>query len=333
MNADTAVVLVMPKILYINTHAARYGWYFGHRMPKGYRLAARVWGSGLIDRTRTLPSGFPPEIIYPVPRITNRDRDEIVTNLNTLCDDRGLQIIEEAINSQKQVEVLWSGGIDSTAALVGTIKAATELDVMDRVEVLLTDESVKEYPNFYDRFVRPLRFRFVSAPVTSYLNPDRLIVTGEFGDQIFGSAKAAKYVHDGRAFEDYRRAFGPILREALGSFGEADIVLEYVEPLLHACPIRLRTIFDAFWWINFSLKWQIVGLRLAVFRVTDIRRTFQALRHFFSDPSFQIWSFQNHDKKIHDTWETYKIKYRSRIIFSNLPGMTSIGVPRSKWPL
>jgi hypothetical protein len=313
VRASVAATVMMPKILYINTHAARYGWYFGHRMPKGYRLAARFWGSGLIDRTRTLHTGFPTRIIYPIPQFIPNGTVGAGSNLSSLCDERARKILQEAIDTQREIEVLWSGGIDSTAALVATIKAATALGATQQLEVLLTNESIDEYPTFYNRFVKPLRHRFVSAPVTSYLNPSRLIITGEFGDQIFGSAKAEKYVQDGRAFETYNSTFGPILTEALGSRVKADIVLEYVEPLLHACPIALRTIFDAFWWINFSLKWQIVGLRLAVFRVSDVRQTFEALRHFFSDPSFQTWSFQNHNVKIQGSWETYKMPLKEYI--------------------
>jgi hypothetical protein len=299
------------KILYINTHAARYGWYFGRRMPRGYSLAAKFWGSGLIDRTKTLYTGFPYQSLYPLPSFSSTTPP---SDIGVLCDHMGMRLTHEAINAQRKIQIFWSGGIDSTAAAVGIIKAATQLDCLDRqVEFVLTEESTKEYPEFYTRFIKPLRHKFVTAPVTSHFSPRNLIVTGEHGDQIFGSAKAEAYVADGRAFKSFESVLPEILTETLGASADADTVIQYIEPLLRACPIKLKTIFDAFWWINFSCKWQIVGLRLAVFRVTDVRASFEALRHFFTHPSFQEWSLSNHDKKIQGSWQSYKMPLKDYI--------------------
>jgi hypothetical protein len=282
-------------------------------MPKGYRLSAKFWGSGLIDRSNTLYTGFPYAVLYPLPaNVTHAIASRL--ELSALCDEMGRRLVQEAINSNKEVQVFWSGGIDSTAALVGIIKACTKLDYIEKgVRVLLSDDSVKEYPDFFTRFVKPMRHQFVSAPITSHVDPRKINVTGEHGDQIFGSAKAAVYVADGRAFRDYKAALPEILAEYLESTTDADILLQYIEPLFNACPIKLRTVFDAFWWINFSCKWQIVGLRLAVFRVTDVRATFDSLRHYFSHPSFQVWSLENSDKKINGTWESYKMPLKKYI--------------------
>lgn len=309
----SGVKSAMSRILYLNTHAARHGWYYGRRMPLGYRRAAKFWGSGLIDRSRTLYTGFPSASLYPIPLLRPQAVDAAGPTIDEICDQAAGRLLQEAINSGRRLDVLWSGGIDSTTALVAILRAAAAMDRLDLVEVLLTDESVKEYPEFFERFITPLSFRFVSAPVTAHLKPRRLTVTGEHGDQIFGSAKAEPYVADGRAFESYKIALPEILAESLGSNADADRVVDYIEPLLNACPIALHTIFDAFWWINFSLKWQIVGLRLAVFRVSDARRTFDSLRHFFSHPDFQLWSFRNHDKKIIDTWQSYKMPLKDYI--------------------
>jgi hypothetical protein len=279
-------------------------------MPKGYRLAAKFWGSGLIDRTQTLDLGFPYENLYPLP--VTQGMGPTLT-LDQLCDNMGRAILSEAAAAGKRIQILWSGGIDSTVAMVGLLKAAREQNSLDRLEILLTEESVKEYPAFYASYLKSLRPRFVTAPVTAHLDFKKLIVTGEHGDQIFGSARAARYVTDGRAFESHANLLPQILTETLGSPADADTVLRYLEPFFKMSPVPLRSVFDAFWWINFGLKWQIVGLRLAVFRVRDVRPVFQALRHYFTDPTFQLWSWANHDKKIKDTWESYKMPLKEYI--------------------
>jgi hypothetical protein len=75
--------MVASKILFINSHAARYGWYFGRRMPQGYRLAAKFWGSGLIDRTETLNTGFPYRNLYPLPAPAPPSGSVVATNYAT----------------------------------------------------------------------------------------------------------------------------------------------------------------------------------------------------------------------------------------------------------
>ena len=102
-----------------------------------------------------------------------------------------------------QVRVMWSGGIDSTAALVSLLRAAGEGNGgrAHRLVVVLDDESRAEYPRFYRETIagrlreEPRDERSVSA-IDGGGGP---VVTGELGDQLFGSDMCSKAFPEGRA--------------------------------------------------------------------------------------------------------------------------------------
>ena len=63
-------------------------------------------------------------------------------------------------------------------------------------------------------------------------------------------------------------------------------------------------IFDLYWWLNFSLKWQDVDSRM-IFTYTTCPK-WQSTLSFYNTEYFQKWSIVNHDIKHNGTWETYK---------------------------
>lgn len=296
------------RVLFLNRNAAKSKQILGQELSPLYRQAAKILGSGLIDRTRTLQTAFPYDIIDPIPGDAGS-----ALNLRDLMDQRAGSILNECRLEGKKIQLLWSGGIDSTAALVSFLRVIQGSD-LDYLELALSDGSIEEYPSFYDRFIRgKLAYNFVGGSLADSLNPDSLIVTGELGDQIFGSVKAAPYVDCGLVFEPWEDSLRAILNLE-SSVGPIDhLLLPYLEPLISKSPIPIKTGFDALWWINFTLKWQIVDLRLAVFSGHPVKAVAQNSRHFFNTLEFQQWAFQNHDQKIQKTWSSYKMPLKDYI--------------------
>jgi hypothetical protein len=100
-------------------------------------------------------------------------------------------------------------------------------------------------------------------------------------------------------------------------------VEHWLAPQLARCPFEIKTAFDLFWWLNFTMKWQHVSLRQWTRRRAlplemDSRWTRDGLemdslpgmQHFFMAPSFESWSLcpHNHSMKVGDPndWRTYK---------------------------
>ena len=83
---------------------------------------------------------------------------------------------------------------------------------------------------------------------------------------------------------------------------------QWIQPLLDKSPVKIITTFDILWWLNITLKWQHVVLRIFNFRKELKKEDFNSVDHFFRTDDFQKWSFANHENKLPDksNWATYK---------------------------
>ena len=287
--SDQATKVQEPQpVEFINAIAAACSSHQGFPIDDGYRYLVRFFGSALLDRTETLQPGFPYRILDPIPQPQANS-----LTLAELCDIRGRELIAEAQSKDCEINVLWSGGIDSTTALTALLKAASEYQEYERIHVFYSRSSVNEYPRFFKQRIQPkLRHRRI-RDVSQALNSETLIVTGEHGDQVFGSVLAGDYIRparwyrreDKRLFVPWQSVLLPILEERLKDLDDvsaATKAYEFLLPQLQQSPIELHSLFDVLWWINFSMKWQLVTLRLATHKRKHYAAIRQALRHFFS---------------------------------------------------
>jgi asparagine synthetase B (glutamine-hydrolysing) len=161
-----------------------------------YQDACRFFSCTLIDRTQTLETGLEFQILDPLEGLTPTSE-----NFDKICDQVGDQVVRQAVAAGKTVQLLWSGGIDSTTALVAIYKALEREDRLDTLHVLLSQESVQEYQRFFAEVIHPhLHYTIFKPPLYPYLDPQCLVVTGEHGDQLFGSDKLRPFVWSGEAF-------------------------------------------------------------------------------------------------------------------------------------
>ena len=187
---------------------------------------------------------------------------------------------------------MWSGGIDSTVALISLIKTGKT----ERINVLLSSASIEEYPLFFNSFIKDkLTYSVVEDPKLLF-NVKDINITGEIGDQIFGSAAILKAYDAGKLFNPYKEYI-------------SDKFLLKLEKQLTKCPIELKTTFDFLWWFNFSMKYQNVQLRI----YPSIQLPYGKVTHFFDTTDFQLWSMNNPDKKIKDTPASYKFTAKDYI--------------------
>ncbi|MDP8973425.1 MAG: hypothetical protein M3N45_09685, partial [Actinomycetota bacterium] len=114
------------------------------------------------------------------------------------------------------------------------------------------------------------------------------------------------HVRRGLGGVDYRDILPLVIAERLGSVRSAYRVYRYLEPVLAAAPVPIRTLFDAMWWLNFSLKWQDVTLRLPAGCGEQAGMVYASLRHFYRDDRFQIWSLAYGAERLPPVWARYK---------------------------
>jgi hypothetical protein len=289
-------------LIYVNPYLSTAGHIGRLELREEYVLTARFFFCGLIDRTSTLDTGFPYRVMDPIPA----PRAATAT-FAEICDEVGDELVAKAIADGKELQVLWSGGIDSTLVLICLLKAASRAGRTDLLEVVLTIDSVQEYPRFYAEVIKGrLRCLPAAHPVFSFLDDDKMIVTGEHGDQLFGSDYLSKYVPTGTAWLPYEDVLHLIVTGKLGDPRLADKVVEYLRPQIAKAPVPIVTLFDLYWWLNFSLKWQHVTMRTVIYKRTNARKTYDTLYHFYRDDRFQVWSMANRDKVIGADWTSYK---------------------------
>jgi hypothetical protein len=84
-------------------------------------------------------------------------------------------------------------------------------------------------------------------------------------------------------------------------------------PVLEAAPVPIGSLFDALWWLNFTLKWQDVHVRMVATRGADAPRLFSSLRHFFRTDPFQQWAMRHTPGRPVDRWIDYKLPAKTYV--------------------
>ncbi|MCS5595562.1 MAG: hypothetical protein NZ730_13590, partial [Porticoccaceae bacterium] len=147
-----------------------------------------------MDRTSTITSDC--SVLTPIPPISNKHLD-----YDTICDDRAKGLLKRSEDENLELRVAYSGGMDSTTALVGLLKFKGDYPNAD-IKVCMNQKSIDEYPWFYENHIKDkldvyMGETFAEEGVgenealglnfSQDTGKDYLVVTGELGDQIFGA--------------------------------------------------------------------------------------------------------------------------------------------------
>jgi hypothetical protein len=194
-------------------------------------------------------------------------------NFADLMESRAIQLINIAGN--RKIFVFWSGGLDSTGVLVALMKNCP----LDQIVVIMSDTSVVEAPVFFERYIKDkLEIQWMDygivAPHIRTGIAEGIVVTGEIGDQLFGTVN-----------------FEGVPDETLkGSWRDGISKDEYwqYKDLVEACPRELDNYADFLWWINYSVKYQQVQMRM----ILEVKNSVleQNTFHFFDSNDFNDWT-------------------------------------------
>jgi len=190
-----------------------------------------------------------------------------------LMESRAVKLISAA--GSRKIFVFWSGGLDSTGALVALIKNCP----LDQIVVVMSDKSVVEAPVFFERYIKDkIEIRWMEyglvAPHIRVGIAEGIVVTGECGDQLFGTVN-----------------FEGVPNELLEGHWRNGIrkgdYTDYVNTAL-ACPRDLDNYADFLWWTNYSIKYQHVQMRM----ILEVKNSIleQNTFHFFDSSDFNDWT-------------------------------------------
>lgn len=249
----------------------------------------------------------PPKGIIVDPDVAYKYPGHSLKQFGEICDERAAEIA----SLDMPIVVYWSGGIDSTVALVALLKA----DI--KPVVCMNNASILENGVFYDRFVKDQLPILSSVPASrALLARDSVLVTGELMDQLFGAdiehavtlTSGWRVLHEALSFSTMI-----VVWTRLGFSAEhAASLCADVMSSANAAGVQLQTVHDFFWWMNFAFKWQGVKHRMLMYSPLEEAKLLKEsdrirLIHFPNTKDFQTWSCSRHERKILDRWETYKI--------------------------
>lgn len=145
--------------------------------------------------------------------------------------------------------VSYSGGIDSTVALAAILDNWSGQD-LKRLKIYLSHESIRENPVFFQKYVSHLPLISSFENISDKLIAENsLLITGELGDQLFGSdilATGSERFGQESLFGNYEE-FVP---RYLATFGmqltpeEADKLFRRIQPIVLESPVPIRTTHD-----------------------------------------------------------------------------------------
>lgn len=246
------------------------------------------------------------------------------------CRLRARELLDHSKNIDKQIVVLYSGGIDSSTIVSSFLDVCDDSSDFERVIIAHTENSIIENPSLYEIIKR--KFKRISSGAMGYLFDGRfIIVHGECNDQLFGSQVAvnAERVNgiDFLKSETNRQNLVNFVFQSLqekkkrrrinykyfyedNDERDAFLVVDRVfKPLMDSTDIDLSKLYYLLWYINFAFKWQNVYYRICAidcyeFGLKNLYTHFS----FFNTDNFQLWCLNNLHSLIdlNSTMLTYK---------------------------
>eukprot|EP01083_Nonionella_stella_P003579 10295_1 len=307
------------------------------------------FGNCLIDRTGILnqTTAIKLTVLDQIPHL--EDHKTFKKDLSQIMVERATMIFDLA--QQRKIEcidIYWSGGIDSTALLCALFMICEKhKEYYKTLLVKISQQSRDEYPWFYEHVLLPMKNKcgvqldeiIANKSITQQLNTNHLSITGELGDQLFGSAllvkgfktemdekEDAQYIYVRRIQNRFLNSLHVSWKKTLAlSLQDVGIIdaekgdeaiqewIKWIQPQLDQSPIEIVSTYDILWWLNYSCKWQHVSLRLfhGLSGMNQINKTcLQNVIHFYQYDQFELWSLNplNHKRKFPDLtkWTTYK---------------------------
>lgn len=116
--------------------------------------------------------------------------------------------------------IMWSGGIDSSTAVVAFLQT-WDAKELERVHIVASHHSVDEFPELWNVIVDVFKNRIFASfePIEKYTDKG-IVITGEHGDQIFGSdviKQVVKAFGDDGIHRSYHETMPRVYEKAFGT--------------------------------------------------------------------------------------------------------------------
>jgi hypothetical protein len=238
-------------------------------------------------------------------------------NFDECAIDRAQEIYNKHLEFGVPIKLSWSGGTDSTAALMAFIELLGIQKAKESMKIVMTSSGIVENPYVWEKIIRKENFKLIhTMNFTEKWNGEEIMVNGECGDQVHGTD----------IYRSLRIIYGkdsmnmPWTRELILkhiawktnglSTHDQEILTDIFISNVVKAPIEITTLADFWWWLNFSCKWGSVFYRMVAKSPQPVDNKFidNYFFPFYASNNFQLWSMHKRDEKHKGNWETYKWK-------------------------
>jgi hypothetical protein len=241
-----------------------------------------------IDRT----NGIKPFIEGIKPREIPKEigNFDINKSFKQICDERSIELFK----TKKRVNLMWSGGIDSTVPLFSLIKNSPDLS---QLRIILTPDSIAESGNIFDKHIKD-KIDFILAPKCSknqfYNRPEfknfilgkEIVTSGCNGDNINSIQRITL------PYEE--KLWNLQYEEALSQF-TSQKVIDFLNKWVKFFPKKIKIYKDFLKFYGFNFHWHketyynLVG--------TD-PKYYSSYTPFYNTDDFQKWAIWNKESDV-----------------------------------
>jgi hypothetical protein len=266
------------------------------------------WSTNWYDRTNTVPHYINIISAAPIPEYNGEQY-----NLADVCLSRARDLLATG----KKINLMWSGGIDSTLALASLMSQVTN---DNQLQIWGTYNSIYESGSFFDKFIKN-RFKYrihvrnlVNEPIQ--IPPDdEIIVTGQQGDQL----TASRAGNDSLCMTKACRRDGEMptkqtmMDEIYYDYTDvlSDEYCEFLQPIINKYPVEIKTMKDLAWMHIFNGYWLIGDVRYAIGSKSEIKNK---MISFFDTTDFQKWSMSVKGGEFYEPHPEWKKEFKQIIV-------------------
>ena len=238
---------------------------------------------------------------FAMPQLT-----EFRESFEQCCDRRAAEIVLDLEKDNRELLLLWSGGIDSTTVLISLLKA--EID-RSRLRILLSRHSIEEYPDFFLNYIeKHCCWQDILEFAKEQNNEqDYWLISGAFGDNILSGGRNATEFHRATGIDSDQTWLNH--QAAICDFlwpqdrPQGQWFMGELRRHIQSQDLAITTLGDFFWYLHFNFRWLEVDLRRGyeidlwgLNQKNDpdlVSKTLDRSVKFFDHESFQLWSMNN----------------------------------------
>lgn len=284
-----------------------------------YRYVAPL--KTLVDRSGTIKMPFNIEV-YDRFRLPKLDYS-FTKSFEDICLETAQRILIKQDRLKKPIYLFYSGGIDSVTVLTSFLKIISLAEATNRIQIVMTSDSIIEYPKLYYETIRP-HFRVVSGDdISHYFDKRAILLTGGQGDKIFGTDNIGKIYRKGNLLESKQKYSKNFIVDFWADLGipksSGSVWFDLLHDQIISNNVKIESNLDFLWWFNFLLEWQSEYFLFPLRSYNSLDKEFYEdyMLAFFDTLDHQLWSINNTDKRIKNSWNSYKFVAKEFIFSYN----------------